>query len=106
MLTAPLADDASAQMDGTRNMNGKLRVAAVSAALVVLAGLVLLIVRPSLDPARMRPLPLIAGAWMVFDALRDDVFHPDPDDLWRLVLRRQRGRVSWLANAPDDLSMN
>jgi len=66
MLTAPLADDASAQMDGTRNMNGKLRVAAVSAALVVLAGLVLLIVRPSLDPARMRPLPLIAGAWMVF----------------------------------------
>jgi hypothetical protein len=66
MLTAPPADDASAQMDGTRNMNGKLRVAAVSAALVVLAGLVLLIVRPSLDPARMRPLPLIAGAWMAF----------------------------------------
>ena len=49
---------------------------------------------------------IAAGAWMVFDALRDDVFHPDPDDLWRLVLRRQRGRVSWLANAPDDLSMN
>lgn len=47
-------------------MNGKLRVAAVSAALVVLAGLVLLIVRPGLDPARIRPLPLIAGAWMVF----------------------------------------
>jgi len=43
---------------------------------------------------------------MVCDARRDDVFHPDPDDLWRLVLRRQRGRVSWLANAPDDLSMN
>lgn len=66
MLTTPPADDASAQMDGTRNMNGKLRVAAVAAALVVLSGLVLLIVRPSLDPARMRPLPLIAGAWMVF----------------------------------------
>lgn len=49
---------------------------------------------------------LIAGAWMVFDAQRDDVFHVDPDDLWRLVLRRQRGRVAWLANAPDDLSMN
>ena len=32
---------------------------------------------------------LAAGAWMVFDALRDDVFHQDPDDLWRLVLRRQ-----------------
>lgn len=49
---------------------------------------------------------LIAGAWMVFDARRDDVFHGDPDDLWREVLRRQRGRVAWLANAPDDLSMN
>ncbi|HEX5301268.1 MAG TPA: glycosyltransferase 87 family protein [Streptosporangiaceae bacterium] len=47
-------------------MNGRLRVAAVAAALAVLAGLVLLIVRPGLDPARMRPLPLIAGAWMVF----------------------------------------
>jgi putative transcriptional regulator len=46
------------------------------------------------------------GAWMVFDALRSDVFHSDPDDLWRLVLRRQRGRVAWLANAPDNLSMN
>src|SRR5512142_2177179 len=66
MLTAPPADDASAQIDGARNMNGKLRVAAVSAALVVLAGLVLLIVRPGLDPARIRPLPLIAGAWTVF----------------------------------------
>ena len=67
MLTAPPADDASAQIDGTeRNMNGKLRVAAVSVALVVLAGLVLLVVRPGLNPARIRPLPLIAGAWIVF----------------------------------------
>ena len=47
-------------------MNGKLRVAAVSVALVLLAGLVLLIVRPGLSPARIRPLPVIAGAWMVF----------------------------------------
>lgn len=49
---------------------------------------------------------LDAGAWMVFDATRDDVFNADPDELWRDVLRRQRGRVAWLANAPDDLSMN
>lgn len=49
---------------------------------------------------------LAEGAWMVFDARRDDVFNDSPEDLWRLVLRRQRGRVSWLANAPDDLSMN
>ena len=49
---------------------------------------------------------LAAGAWMVFDAQRDDVFHGEPENLWRLILRRQRGRVAWLANAPDDLSMN
>jgi hypothetical protein len=47
-------------------MNEKLRVAAVSVALVVLAGLILLIVRPDLNPARIRPLPMLAGAWMVF----------------------------------------
>jgi putative transcriptional regulator len=49
---------------------------------------------------------LSAGAWMVFAAQRDDVFTEAPDDLWRDVLRRQSGRVAWLANAPDDLSMN
>ena len=49
---------------------------------------------------------LAMGAWMVFSARRDDVFNESPADLWRDVLRRQRGRVAWLANAPDDLSMN
>jgi putative transcriptional regulator len=49
---------------------------------------------------------LAAGAWMVFDALRDDIFHDASDELWRQVLRRQRGRIAWLANAPLDLSMN
>jgi len=49
---------------------------------------------------------LAAGAWMVFSANRDDVFNESPENLWRDVLRRQRGRVAWLANAPDDLSMN
>jgi hypothetical protein len=54
-------------MDGTlRIMNGKLRVAGIGLALTVMAGLVLLIVRPSLDPARIRPLPLIIGAWLAF----------------------------------------
>jgi hypothetical protein len=47
-------------------MNGKLRVAGIGLALAVMAGLVLLIVRPSLDPARVRPLPLIIGAWLAF----------------------------------------
>lgn len=46
------------------------------------------------------------GAWMVFDASAADIFTPNPDDLWRLVLRRQGGRIAWIATAPDHLSMN
>jgi len=46
------------------------------------------------------------GAWMVFDATVDDVFTADPTQLWRRVLRRQGGRLAWIANAPDDLSAN
>ncbi|MGZ4769395.1 MAG: YqgE/AlgH family protein, partial [Ilumatobacteraceae bacterium] len=49
---------------------------------------------------------LLAGAWMVFGAQRNDVFSESPEELWRDVLRRQPGRVAWVANAPDDLSMN
>lgn len=47
-----------------------------------------------------------AGAWIVLDAQPSDVFGAHPQDLWRDVLRRQGGRVAWLANAPDDLSAN
>jgi putative transcriptional regulator len=47
-----------------------------------------------------------AGAWLVLDAETDDVFAHEPDDLWRTVLRRQGGRLAWLADAPDDLSAN
>ncbi len=46
---------------------------------------------------------IVAGAWLVFDAEPDDVFAAEPDELWRTVLRRQGGRLGWLANAPDDL---
>src|SRR6266568_2013125 len=54
-------------MDGTlRKMNGKLRAAAIGLALSVAAVLLLLVVRPSLDPANLRPLPLIIGAWLAF----------------------------------------
>jgi hypothetical protein len=49
-------------------LNAKLRVAAISLALIVIAGLVLLLVRPAQDPARVRPLPLLIGAWMAFIA--------------------------------------
>src|SRR5580700_11985196 len=43
-----------------------LRVAAICLLLVALAGLVLLVVRPSLNPAHVRPLPLIALGWIAF----------------------------------------
>jgi putative transcriptional regulator len=47
-----------------------------------------------------------AGSWIVLDSESDDVFSHEPDDLWRSVLRRQPGRLAWLADAPDDLSSN
>ncbi len=49
---------------------------------------------------------LAAGAWMVLNSATDDIFGPNPAGLWRDVLRRQGGRIAWLANAPDDLSAN
>ena len=45
-----------------------------------------------------------AGAWLVLDSEPGDVFSDDPDELWRTVLRRQPGRLAWLADAPDDLA--
>lgn len=49
---------------------------------------------------------LAQDAWFVVDAQPDDVFAPDPDDLWSRVLGRQRGPMAWLANYPDDPRMN
>ncbi|HWH34261.1 MAG TPA: YqgE/AlgH family protein [Acidimicrobiales bacterium] len=46
------------------------------------------------------------GAWVVLDAAPDDVVCAKPDDLWRLVLRRQGGKVAWLANVPLDPRVN
>jgi putative transcriptional regulator len=47
-----------------------------------------------------------AGAWIVAAAEHDDLLSPDPTDLWRIVLRRQRGETAWLANYPEDPSTN
>jgi hypothetical protein len=47
-----------------------------------------------------------AGAWMVFECLDDDLFSCVPEQLWRTVVRRQGGRMAWIAEAPDDLSAN
>jgi putative transcriptional regulator len=46
------------------------------------------------------------GAWLVVDSATDDLFGDSPEGLWREVLRRQPGRLAWLANAPDDLQAN
>jgi glycosyl transferase family 87 len=47
-------------------MSEKLRIAGIAASLAVLTILILLIARPSLDPARIKPLVLVAGAWVAF----------------------------------------
>ncbi len=49
---------------------------------------------------------LAEEAWWVVGADPEDVFCDDPDDLWHDVLARQRGKLSWFANFPDDASDN
>jgi putative transcriptional regulator len=50
---------------------------------------------------------LAAGCWVVAAAdVFGDVVGPDPEALWRRVLRRQGGRTAWLANLPRDPSRN
>jgi len=49
---------------------------------------------------------LEAGGWIVVDALPDDALDPEPAELWRTVLKRQPGTLSWLANFPLDPRMN
>ena len=47
-----------------------------------------------------------AGGWYVVDAEARDAFTPEPDGLWRSVLRRQRGNLALVATFPDDPTMN
>jgi putative transcriptional regulator len=49
---------------------------------------------------------LAEGAWLVVDAAGDDVFAPDPDTMWRAVLRRQGGRTAMLEHFPAHPSLN
>ena len=51
-------------------------------------------------------LEIETGSWLVLDSDTSDVFTTHPGELWRAVLRRQPGRLGWLADAPDDLSWN
>jgi putative transcriptional regulator len=45
-------------------------------------------------------------AWWVFDARNDDVTAAEPNELWRTVLARQPGPLSWFSNFPDDPAHN
>lgn len=47
-----------------------------------------------------------AGGWVVVEAEVGDAVTREPLELWRSVLRRQPGRLAWLANFPDDVSVN
>jgi putative transcriptional regulator len=46
------------------------------------------------------------GAWYVVDAEARDAFSDSPDELWRQVLRRQRGELAFLSTYPEDPSQN
>ena len=49
---------------------------------------------------------LEAHAWFVVDLDPADPFASIPEQLWRDVLRRQRGRVAMFAHYPEDPSAN
>jgi putative transcriptional regulator len=46
------------------------------------------------------------GAWFVLPAEPGDVFAAEPEQLWRMVLRRQEGDLAFLATYPDDPGLN
>ncbi len=46
------------------------------------------------------------GSWYVVNAVPTDVLTPEPAGLWSTVLRRQHHELAYVANFPDDPSMN
>lgn len=49
---------------------------------------------------------LEVGGWFVVEGFDDDAVAFQAEDLWRGVLRRQGGRLAWVANFPPDASLN
>jgi len=45
-------------------------------------------------------------SWIVVDAVPDDAFAGDPDQLWRAVLQRKGGSFSLMENMPFDPGLN
>jgi putative transcriptional regulator len=46
------------------------------------------------------------NSWIIVPAEPDDVFAPDPDELWRTVLHRKGGKFSLIATMPFDPRLN
>ena len=46
------------------------------------------------------------SSWIVVPAVTDDVFAPDPDELWRTVLHRKGGKFALIATMPYDPKLN
>lgn len=46
------------------------------------------------------------GSWYVVDAEPSDAFRKDAQDLWRTVLRRQKGELALMSSFPADPTMN
>jgi putative transcriptional regulator len=49
---------------------------------------------------------LAEGAWLVVEARDSDLISPQPETLWRDVLRRQDGDLRFWATFPDDPAIN
>jgi len=46
------------------------------------------------------------SSWIVVPAEPEDVFAPDPDELWRTVLQRKGGKFALIATMPYDPKLN
>jgi putative transcriptional regulator len=46
------------------------------------------------------------GSWYIVEAVTTDVLSPEPEGLWRGVLRRQVGELAYVATFPDDPTQN
>jgi putative transcriptional regulator len=49
---------------------------------------------------------LAENSWIVVDAVAEDAFANDPDELWRTVLQRKGGVFSLMENMPFDPTLN
>jgi putative transcriptional regulator len=49
---------------------------------------------------------LAESSWIVVDAVPDDAFADDPDELWRAVIQRKGGPFALMENMPFDPGLN